>query len=1722
MIAADPVAFEAETGIANALGPWTGQLNNAGEALALYNNDNRLMNSIDFSDGNGGDWPVAPDGSGASLAKSDPITASEDRENWTFSSEVGGTPGVVNFVSSDDVQLITTSILDIGEDVTAFVPIDNSLGATWHDINFDDSSWVTGTSGVGYERNTGYDSFFGLDLDAPPNGQPAMTMFEVSPSVLIRVPFQLNDDPATFDSISFSIQYDDAFVAYLNGVEIARGNITGAIDIPTTTANGSRPDGDATQFQPHNITAFANDFVQGQNILTIHGVNQAANSSDLLFTPKIEGQNIVTPEEAAALELQINEIAGADDGNFFVELKNAGDDPIDLTGMVLKATGLTGGEFVLPAITLNEDEFATFTAAQLGYSPADNEKLFLYTVNKERVIDGQIVTNTLRGLSDEYENDWLYPDAATIGTENTFSFDEDIVINEIMYHAFPDLGSPGVPATFETNELLTVDAGTMWRYNQSGAALPVGWQATIHATDNVEWFEGAGLIGFESNAGALPEPIRTSLINPATNNPYVTTYYFETEFDYTGDLNDVEQLQIQYAIDDGAIFYLNGVEVDRFNMRSGNVDSSILAEGTVGDANYTAAVTIDESLLVVGTNRLSAEVHQGSGNSSDIIFGTKVLARRQTAPGVAPDPYIEANEEWLELYNKGNDPVDLTNWSIRDGIRYDFEDGTTLNAGEYLIVARDKVTLQAKYPNVTIAGNFSGSLNNGEDRLLLRDSFKNPVDDVHYFDAGNWPKMADGGGSSLELRDPEADNSKAESWTASDESSKSQWIDYTFTGTGSEPLGCCGGFNEFLFGLLDEGEILIDDISVVEDPAGAAIQLIQNSDFENDSVGVSPANYRLIGTHTGVVVQDPVDGNNQALHLIAYGPQAHVHDHVETTFVGNRAVSNSATYEISFRAKWIAGNGELNSRLYFTRASNTAFIDVPENLGSPGADNSQLEVNIGPTYDDFGHSPIIPRSSEAVTVTVRAEDPQDVNSMTLWWRNQSGAWNSEVFTLDDELFRGTIPAQGNNSVVQFYVEGVDGNGAISTYPADGRESRALYQVVDSATDNTRNTDYFRIVLRSEDNAELFSGVNRMSNHLQGGTLIRNGTEAFYNVGVRQIGSRFIRPNSGYKIRMNSDEKYMGVHKSLRFDINGITEIAIKQMVNRAGGSSVSLYDDVSRMVSPQHSERSILLNLARYENIYLSEQFANGSSGTKFELDDITYPTGANPSPEGLKSGTAVSSQDMEFRGDSAENYRGQILIKSNRTKDDYSQIVEMSRAMSLSGQAMLDATNAVMDVDLWMRHYATQSFIGNWDTYGFSRPKNLRMYVRPSDNKVIPLFWDADLANFNENYIYNGGVTSLDEIRDIPSNLRLFWGHMYDLVDRSFNAEYVTYWANHFNDLGAGTAGMANSVNNRDDSALAAIDAAIPPVNFEFTTDGGNDFDLNSLAVTLEGDGWVNVREIRLAGSSEPLDLFWNDDDSWEVTRPLDPGANTFTFEAYDFRGNQIGTDTIVVTSTIPERPLEENLRVVEINYNPHDATPEELLIDANFDGELTEYIELQNTSDTLTLNLENVVLSEAIAFTFPTTSLAPGDTILVVRDQAAFEVRYGGGLNIAGEFTLDTKLSNNGERFRLASPENATIHDFEYDDQGDWPNRADGKGAVLEIIDTEGNYGDGNNWRSSTEYSGTPDADALGPFTDIVVNEVLSHTDLPQVDSIELLNTTGADIDIGGWYISDSTNYR
>jgi hypothetical protein len=167
--------------------------------------------------------------------------------------------------------------------------------------------------------------------------------------------------------------------------------------------------------------------------------------------------------------------------------------------------------------------------------------------------------------------------------------------------------------------------------------------------------------------------------------------------------------------------------------------------------------------------------------------------------------------------------------------------------------------------------------------------------------------------------------------------------------------------------------------------------------------------------------------------------------------------------------------------------------------------------------------------------------------------------------------------------------------------------------------------------------------------------------------------------------------------------------------------------------------------------------------------------------------------------------------------------------------------------------------------------------------------------------------------------------------------------------------------------------------------------------------------------------------------------------------------------------------LVVSEIMYHPPPATPGEFA--AGYETEDFEFVELLNTGD-ISLDLGPVNFTDGIAAAL-SGILGPGERILLVRNRAAFEARYGTGLPVAGEYS--GKLSNSGETITLSFGLDQVIRTFTYSDGPPWPAAADGDGPSLVLVapDTNPDHDLAANWRASTEAGGNPGTTDAVEFT-------------------------------------------
>lgn len=241
-----------------------------------------------------------------------------------------------------------------------------------------------------------------------------------------------------------------------------------------------------------------------------------------------------------------------------------------------------------------------------------------------------------------------------------------------------------------------------WKYNDSGAFPGSQWNQP--GFNKASWSEGCAVLGYND-----PDVCTTVSYGGDTSNKYITTY-FVTEFNITS-RNQWSKLTMELRRDDGAIVYLNGIEVIRSNMNPGIVGNSTLAASGVDGIDeqqyYVSEVPV--SYLVDGLNVVAVEVHQNDPASSDLVFdlavsaevgvahsdvitevGSELIRRfdqttRITAVFDAGGdvPVLSVNEvqpvnvsthadrlgsysDWIEIYNPGNEAIDIAGLYITD------------------------------------------------------------------------------------------------------------------------------------------------------------------------------------------------------------------------------------------------------------------------------------------------------------------------------------------------------------------------------------------------------------------------------------------------------------------------------------------------------------------------------------------------------------------------------------------------------------------------------------------------------------------------------------------------------------------------------------------------------------------------------------------------------------------------------------------------------------------------------------------------------------------------------------------------------------------------------------------------------------------------------------------------------------------------------------------------
>jgi CotH kinase protein/Lamin Tail Domain/PA14 domain len=990
----------------------------------------------------------------------------------------------------------------------------------------------------------------------------------------------------------------------------------------------------------------------------------------------------------------------------------------------------------------------------------------------------------------------------------------------------------------------------------------------------------------------------------------------------------------------------------------------------------------------------------------------------------------DSDDEFVELFNRGASPVNIGGWRFTNGISFEFASNTVIAAGGYLVVAKNQTRLFANYANLNTGntvGNFTGSLaNRGERLALARPELAINADDplnittntvyvvvneVAYRRGGQWGDWSDGGGSSLELMDPHADNRLAPNWADSDETAKAPWTTIETTGVldngGNTP-------NALHVMLLEAGECLLDDVEVFRSGGG---NRIANSSFESNL-----SDWTMRGNHERSSQENSGYNSFHSLHVRASsrGDPGPNKIYVPLT----SALSSGQTATIRAKVRWLRGWPEILLRLRGSYLEATDRMAIPLNLGTPGAPNSRLIPNAGPAITEVTHTPAVPAANQPVVVTARVADPDGVSSLVVKYRlDPATSLTSVPMTNAGEgIFAATIPGQAADKIVAFTIEAADAAlpPVASRFPAlrddNGPTRECLVHFGSPTPASSFGTYRFWITAASITN---WSQREVLSNERIPGTFVYGNQRVIYNVGARYSGS------SAHQDMGGPDYSPVGTPNHYAFDIPGDDLLLGTDNFNKLHGAGNNHHDDntlqreltaywvAAQLGLPINYKRSVamFINGARRGTLMEDTEVPNGDTidsvfpndpdGDLFKLS-IWNEFGLTGQALSVNGISEAYLNDYTTTGGVKKRarYRWNFPQRSTHgTANNFTNLYTLVDAVNApTGADYPGKVNALVDVENWMRTFAVEHAVGNWDSFGYRNQQNMFAY-KPENGLWSLLIWDI-------NIVFGGGTrgtpvptdgslleidsadTGISALYNAPEYQRAYWRALADVVagpfapgsaDALLNARFAAYAASGV--YVDAPEYMKTWISQRRTYILAEL-AKLDAANFNVS--GPASFSTPTNLITLNGVAPVGVRTIAVNGVAWPVT--WSTLTNWAVRVTLTQAITPLTILGLDGHGQLVPGASKQVTVTYTGTLPDPGGHVVINEWMAANTSVSGIADPA--DGDFEDWFELYNPG-TNTVDLGGNFLTDDLAnsfqFQIPNNgqyTIAPGGYLLVWAD--------------------------------------------------------------------------------------------------------------------------------------------
>lgn len=464
------------------------------------------------------------------------------------------------------------------------------------------------------------------------------------------------------------------------------------------------------------------------------------------------------------------------------------------------------------------------------------------------------------------------------------------------------------------------------------------------------------------------------------------------------------------------------------------------------------------------------------------IGGTQRVYSQMVINEIHYDPDIKTEAvEFIELYNNSDTQQDLSGWRISGAVDFTLPPDTTVAAHGYLVVAQNPDALLAKLGAQSL-GPWIGKLNNDGDSIVLRNVVDEKMDEVDYQLGFPWPTVGDAPGYSIELINPDFDNSLGGNWRASYTEGavsttsttlipkNSDWLYRKGTSEASDPTTLWRDFDfddsEWLSGQApigygEPGHVLTElsdmrynytgiflrQIFIVDDPQAVTELRIDASYDDGFKLWINGVNLLNLNISTEELPITQTAGS--ALDDRAY----------QSSYIQNPA---------SFLVEGInivavqAHNVSLNNSSDFWFDASLSSVSSPPSHGpTPGMRNSAYAANAAPQIRKVDHSPNQPQAGEAVVVAAKVTDPDGVSSVQLSYQLvdpgsyisiSDAAYETNWTTVDmndngtngtngdelagDSIFSATLPAnlQTHRRLVRYRITATDAQDAAVQAP----------------------------------------------------------------------------------------------------------------------------------------------------------------------------------------------------------------------------------------------------------------------------------------------------------------------------------------------------------------------------------------------------------------------------------------------------------------------------------------------------------------------------------------------------------------------------------------------------------------------------------------------------------------------------------------------------------------